>query len=210
MNLKSPVLVSAVSIAALSQAVVLNPDTYTALPGNSSPAGTVIEDDFVAFNFGGGIEGTVRNRVVRKADDTLAFIWQVSRTDFVTTKRLEGFRLGNFVTDVYDADYSTTSTGTVPAYRAYLFGDSPSVNFNFQAIGTDPGILAQQESKFFYLDTTATQYARTALYDLTAQEGNDFYISLSRSTFAPVPEPATMTLLGAGALAALARRRKKQ
>jgi len=206
---KFAICIALVSTASFSQAVILTPDSHTALPGSGDLAGTIIEDGSVDFQFSNGMSGRVQNRVTRKADNTLAFIWRVVREDFVSSSLLTMFRLGDFYTDEYDANWASDGVGTAPANFAYLFSDPVgSVNFLFtDSTSGGGGIFAQESSRFFYLDTNATEYARTATYDMTGKDGNDFLYSGSFSTFAPVPEPATMTILGLSVVA-LIRRRK--
>jgi hypothetical protein len=194
-----------------AQAVVLPVNTLTPLGGtteaaNPQLAGTVLEDDTVAFSFaayGGTVSGSVQSRVVRSSvDGTLDFYWRVFN-DPNSAGPITSFRIGNFVTPVYDANYRTDGLGDVGPDSAYHF-NAPYVNFLFGDLGGStlgPGA----SSDFMFLDTRATSYARTAVYDVTSTGP----ISDSFSTFAPMPEPGTFALLAGGmGLLALGRRRR--
>ena len=195
--------------AAVSQAVILIPDTWVDLPGTAGPGGTVIEDDVVGFAFsayGGTVSGSVQNRVIRQGDGTLAFAWRVFN-DANSAGVIQDFRLGNFLLPVYDSDWSNTGLGDLGPRRAFLFlGNGGFVNYNFADPTGAPGLGAGLSSKFIFILTDATAYDRSALYDLSnvgQTENSDIF-----STFAPVPEPASIAVLGLGAAALLRRRRR--
>ena len=168
------------------------------LPSSSPRAGVVLEDIMTPYSFGGGGEtltGRIQNRVVRYDDDgTLGFHWGIRADDYdreTNNGDLFGFRVTGFAGYTLDADYSPTSIGTVAPDIARYFGiDAGSVNWLFQ---TDL-VGAGEWSRFFRLDTQATDYAMTGLYDLLGD--NVASISGIFPTFAPIPEPATLGLLG--------------
>ncbi len=195
--------------AAVSQAVILVPDAWVDLPGIAGPGGTVIEDDVVGFSFsayGGTVSGSVQNRVIQQGDGTLVFAWRLFN-DANSAGVIQDFRLGNFLLPVYDSDWSNTSLGDEGPNRAFLFlGSGGFINYNFAVTGGAPGLRPGLSSKFIFIMSDATAYDRSALYDLTNVGQSE--ISDAFTTFAPVPEPASIAILGLGAAAFLRRRRR--
>lgn len=210
-------LIGAVMMAAASgaSAEVLAPDVWTPLPGTTVAvqpelAGLVLEDETQAFSFsadGGTITGTVQSRVVRSdVDGTLDFYWRII-SDPRSTVPLSAFRLGNFFTPVYDANWRIDGEGdTAPTEAKWFGGGGGKVNFVF---GTpNGGGLAPGDSSYFLLlDTNAIAYARTGVYDLTGLEG----ISGLFETFAPsqIPEPASAAIFTLGFVGLMWGRRRK-
>jgi len=189
-----------------ANAVVLTPDTITPLPGTTAAAepnlaGTVIVDDLVDFSFaayGGIVSGAVQVRIVESVDSTLDFYWRVFN-DEDSAGAIRSFRLGNFFTSTYNANYRIDGLGDDAPDTAYLFSDPYDgyLNFNFDRGGLRSG----SSSSFFFLDTDATQYARTAIYDL-ANLGHT-QISGLFETYAPVnnvPAPTSIAMMGLGLL----------
>lgn len=202
-------LTFALAVAAVQPAlaVILNVGVLTPLPGTISPGGTVLADvdkDFAFAAYGGTVTGHVQNRVVRKGDGTLFFAWRIFN-DPNSSGAIQSFRLGQFMTSVYDGDSDPSSpVGSVPSTNAFNFGGG-FVNFNFQGVtGAPSALVAGTASEFVYLNTDATEYGEVAIYDL-ANIGHT-EISDTFSTFAPVPEPASLCVLVLGALV-LKRRR---
>lgn len=175
----------------------------TALPGTTVAArpelaGTVLEDEITAFSFN-GVSGTVQNRVVREtATGTLDFYWKINVDANTAGTGVEAFRLTNFgYGNLVDADWRVDGLGDAAPTVGRLFNPSTnpagSINFLF---GTP--VQSGQSSNFFFLHTDATDYAKTATFDLLRSPGQT--LSGPMSTFAPsaVPEPASVALTVAG------------
>lgn len=202
-----------------ASAVTLVPSTNVALPGTTVAAepqlaGVVLEDEVQAFSFSDGsgtISGTVQSRVVRSSvDGTLDFYWRVI-SDANSSSGIGSFRLGNFVAPQYNANWRIDGLGSVAPDTAYLFAAPLNgyINYNFNNAAAGATLGAGQESYFMLMDTTATSYARTAVYDLA--NAGQTHISGLFETFAPaVPEPATygMLLAGLAAVGVAAKRRR--
>lgn len=199
--------------ASAANAIVLSEGSTEILTGTSvaaepNLAGVVLEDDLVNFSYasgGGTVSGSVQLRVVRSVDTTLDFYWRVFN-DLSSSDSIGSFRIGDFFTNQYDANYRTDGLGDDAPDTAKRFSgiQSSNVNFNF-----DGGLSAGDSSNFFFLDTDATSYARTGLFDL-ANLGHT-QISSTFSMYAPatrVSEPAGSLLISAGLMALYLRRRK--
>lgn len=160
-------------------------------------AGVVQVDELVPFSFeayGGMVSGTVQVRVVESSvDNTLDFYWRVFN-DETSAGPIGSFRIGEFVTSAYNANYRIDGLGDIAPIYAYRGIFDSYVNFYFEDLLT-PGL----SSYFLLLDTDATSYAKTALYDLT--NINHTQISGLYPMYAPaaaVPEPMSLLLLGSG------------
>ncbi len=196
-----------------ANAVLLNPgDTNIPLPGTTviaepKLAGTVVVDELEPFSFSAGaglgnITGHVQQRIVRSSvDGTLAFYWRVVN-DPNSTAAIGSFRIGDFVSPEYDANWRIDGLGDKAPDSATRFSGAKDsyVNFNFNVFSTNPnaGLLPGQSSYFLLLDTTATNYTKTATYDLTNILQNSISSQFAAYSPSPVPLPASVWLFGTG------------
>jgi hypothetical protein len=176
-------------------------------------AGVVLEDVLQPFSFNGAT-GTVQNRVVREtASGTLDFYWRVM-VDAQSTGHIEAFRVGDFgYSYLTDADWRIDGLGSAAPYVGRLFNPASNPGGDINFLFTDPAVggPGYESSRFFFVHTGATAYAKTAQYDMLCAPNG--CISQTYQTFAPaVPEPQTYALMLAGlaAMAWIARRQPRR
>lgn len=217
-----------VAVSAPAHAVILDkgfvaqPFIDTSLGGTTSAArpelaGTVLEDVITPFSFGAlNISGTVQNRVVRETGTgTLDFYWRILVDPTSTGGGVGAFRLINFGYDsITDADWRQDGLGSSAPFVARVFNPAGNpggaINFLFTGPPVLPGDPALDDtgSRFFFLHTGATDYAKIANYDLLG--GPNQALSREFQTFAPVPEPSTYVLMVLGlSVAGFAVRRRR-
>lgn len=205
---------TAAQAVALTEPVFPTSFADTSLTGTTSAArpelaGLVLADELTPFSFS-GVTGTVQNRVVRETGTgTLDFYWKVNVDASSTGTGVGAFRLIDFgYSDLKDADWRIDGLGTVAPTTGRLFNSTSyptgAINFLF-----DGAVTAGSESRFFFLHTDATSFAKTATFDmLTAGSAQ---LSGAMSTYAPaVPEPESLVLtaVGMAVVAGVMRRRR--
>ena len=172
-------------------------------------AGTVLEDMLTSFSFAGAgeaVSGVVQNRVIRSVDGTIDFAWRITIDD-TSNGDISAFRVTGFDGFALDADWRIDGLGNVAPTTARYFGSAAgSVNFLFDT--NEIGV--RESSYFFFLDTEATNYALTGMYDMLCADSG--CVSDSFATFAPsaVPVPAAVWLFGSGLVGLMGVARRKQ
>lgn len=209
---------AALSLSVLcAHAVILNPGDNLALPGTTVAAepqlaGTILVDELIPFSFSAGvglgdISGQVQQRIVRSSvDGTLDFYWRVMNDP--NSAAIGSFRVGNFVSPEYNANWRIDGLGVMAPDHAHRFTGVEDTFVNFLFSG--PGLVPNESSYFFFFDTTATNYAKTAMFDLTGTGTGPISAQFAAYSPAAVPVPAALWLFGSGLLGLLGIARRKK
>ena len=204
--------------AAPASAVLLNPGDILPLPGTTLAAepqlaGTVLIDELIPFSFSAGtglgnITGNVQQRIVRSSvDGTLDFYWRIMN-DPSSAAAIGSFRIGNFVSPEYNANWRIDGLGVLGPDHAHRFAGSQDTFVNFLFGGG--GLLPNESSNFFFLDTSATNYAKTAMFDMTGTGTGPISAQFAAYSPSAVPIPAAVWLFGSGLLGLIGVSRRKK
>ncbi len=166
-------------------------------------AGTVMMDyaqDFVAGDPAGApLTGTLLSRVVMRTDTgEIDFSWRIRDLDS-KVNRISSIVLSGF--DGWDVgvEWRVDGLGDVGPAFASRTADDDSIGFLFES----PYLYAPHESRFMFARTHAMDFdlIGTARINLASGE------SVVLSTFAPVPTPGSLFILGSAGVIAARRRR---
>ncbi|MCP9439911.1 MAG: PEP-CTERM sorting domain-containing protein [Nitrospira sp.] len=161
-------------------------------------AGVIQVDELAPFSFdayGGTVSGTVQVRVVQSnLDGTMDFYWRVFN-DATSAGPIGSFRFGGFTDSFQNVNFAIDGLGEVDSISALRFSGAFDgyVNFDFGDALT-PG----SSSKFFFVDTNALSYTRTAFYDLTNIGQTQISQLYPMYAPTPIPVPGALLLFGSG------------
>jgi hypothetical protein len=201
--------IAALLTATRLQAAILSPGaTLFPVPPELDPSGGTVIASITTPITSGAFSGTLTSEVIQGDTSNLlgglTFTY-VLTNDATSIDSLDRITVSSFAGFSADASYQATG-GTAPTLvtRA-VSGDV--VGFNFIA-GIGPGALAPgATSAKLVVQTDATTYARVSasVIDSTVATTDSFAPASSGGS---IPEPATLSLAAAGAMALLIRRRR--
>ena len=157
------------------------------MPPLAPPSGSVAGHVDATFQSTSGppFTGRLSEDVIRKADTTLAFVYQLTNASapLLTGAGLSDY--GTFATDV-----GISGTGVAPGSVSRSGGAGDTVSFAFS-----PGMGMGASSTLLVLDTDATVFGLGAV-DLTGTGGAAAAVAALGPT--PTPEPSGLALAGVG------------
>jgi hypothetical protein len=190
---RTPILVLAVLGVLLAcppcaeGAPLLPGDTLSPVPPLAPPSGSVAGHVDATFQSTSGppFTGRLSEDVIRKADNTLAFVYQFANA---SAPLLTGAGLSDY--GMFDTDVGITGTGVAPVRVSRSGGAGDTVTFDFS-----PGVGTGASSTLLVIDTDATAFGLGSV-GLTGTGGAAARVAALGPT--PAPEPGTLALLLAG------------
>ena len=195
-----------VFVSTLAPAVLLMPGNSVALPGTNLP-GFVVEDNVLPVVVGPCVF-SLRDRVTQNGDGTYNFnhFFQLISNPFAAdgiSVAVVAFIESGFTGYLTNVDWDpTTFIGTVNPLVASRSADSDVILFSQY----DPPIINLGEASYFTTtQTNAMDYdvvgTSTIVIVLLSPTGDPLgQFSGTVATFNPIPEPASLILLGVGCL----------
>lgn len=205
---------AALVVTTTAQAVVVNPNQTVALSGTNFIGNGPLQGSLeasVSANFQGLdafnnviFTGTLLQDVWREsASNTITFYYQIIN-DSTSSTSITELSSSNFTGWNTDVEYLTDLGGTVAPVLASRDFSGSNVNFKFFNPPIGPGSVEPGMVSYgLMIRTNATDFTlgSTSLID-----GGVANVQ----TYAPVPEPATLVILGSAAALAAARRRRNR
>jgi hypothetical protein len=195
-----------------AQAVVLNPGQTALTPGMNFPFGNHTLIGWVNQNVTGmnalnqvTFTGVLEHWVWQhNTTGHLSFLYRFNN-DATSQNAVHRITMTNFAGFMTNADWITNGTGNVRPHFADRSADGGTIGFNW----TDPVIGGQGHINPGQMSWTVAIMTNATQFTLGTTNLIDGGVA-SVTTFAPVPEPASMAALGLGALGLLARRRRRK
>jgi hypothetical protein len=187
-----------------AQAALLNPGgALFPAPGEPDPVGgTTVATQTIPFNVPGFFDGSLTSTVIRGGSNpfganALTFTYRIVNAA-TSPNAIARMTIDPFTGFQTDASFQTPSVGVNPALIDRNTADVIGFSFS-QQIG--PGaLLPGSNSAVLVVQTNATNF-QNALANIIDSG------AISVLSFAPVPEPTTLSLAAFGALALIRRRR---
>ncbi|MFK7760211.1 MAG: PEP-CTERM sorting domain-containing protein [Phycisphaerales bacterium] len=157
--------------------------------------------DISIFDAAGNLfEARFQSRAITRFDTgQIDFAWRISGIEDLAGQVASVVVNGHEAWSV-GVEYRIDGLGDVGPTSAFRTEDGDSVGFNFD----DPAVGFENESKFFFARSDASDFAMTGTARITLVTGQ--FIDVD--TWAPaVPAPGSLALLGLGGLTAMRRRR---
>lgn len=184
---------SLATLAGQALAVPLAPGGSVSLSGDFSP-GSVVRDSLVPFTiidrFGLTRTGFVQDRVVRRADGSLAFqprIRDVGGSSGAGIVRVVREGMAGFSTDV---DYDPSGSGTAAPTNCLRSGDGDNLDYSFAFAP----VFGGQSSKHFFAKTDADQFTTTGgRMTLILEDGRSTTIAVAAPVIDTTPPNVSIT-----------------